>query len=107
MRVGGRSLLCLALFSGFIDRSDLKNYAQQLQATGTLFADLTFESLDSAVGEAIDLGLLAPMSADNPNLLMIQPVVPYFLKTKLAQSSAEFREVLRLGFKNHYQGLAG
>ena len=102
-----RSLLCLALFSGFINRDDLKNYAQHLQATGSEFADLTIEALESAVGEAIDLGLLAPMSADNPNLLTIQPVFPYFLKTKLAQSSAEFRSALRLGFKNHYEGLAG
>ena len=101
-----RSLLCLALFSGFIDRNDLKNYAQHLQATGSEFADLTIEALDSAVGEAIDLGLLAPMSGNNPNLLTIQPVFPYFLKTKLAQSSAEFRSALRLGFKNHYEGLA-
>ena len=102
-----RSLLCLTLFNGFIDRSNLKNYAEQLQATGTLFSNLTFESLDSAVGEAIDLGLLAPMSGDNPNLLMIQPVFPYFLKTKLAQMDGAFREALRLGFKNHYEGLAG
>jgi tetratricopeptide (TPR) repeat protein len=101
-----RSLLCLAFFSGFIDRSDLKNYAQNLQATGSLFADLTFGTLDGAVQDAIDLGLLAPMSVDNPNLLTIQPVFPYFLKTKLAQMDAEFREVLRLGFKNHYEGLA-
>jgi len=102
-----RSLLCLALFSGFTFRPTLKNYAQHLQATGSEFADLTIEALDSAVGEAIDLGLLAPMSVDNPNFLTIQPVFPYFLKTKLAQSSAGFQEALRLGFKNHYEGLAG
>ena len=100
-------MLCLALFSGFLNRSFLPQYVKQLQAAGEAFGDLTIETLDSAVGEAIDLGLLAPMSADNPNLLMIQPVFPYFLKTKLAQSSAEFRSALRLGFKNHYEGLAG
>ena len=102
-----RSLLCLALFSGFLNRSFLPQYVQQLQATGSEFADLTIEALDSAVGEAIDLGLLAPMSADNPNLLTIQPVFPYFLKTKLAQMDGSFREAFRLGFKNHYEGLAG
>ena len=101
-----RSLLCLALFSGFILRNALQNYVQQLQSTGTLFTDLTFEALDSAVGEAINWGLLTPHEMGIPDLLTIQPVFPYFLKTKLAQEEDAFREALRLGFKNHYQGLA-
>jgi tetratricopeptide (TPR) repeat protein/type II secretory pathway predicted ATPase ExeA len=102
-----RSLLCLALFSGFIDRNDLGNYVKKLQAAGDAFGDLTLEALDGAVGEAIAWGLLTPMDVDNPNLLTIQPVFPYFLKTKLVQEDGAFCEALRLGFKNHYEGLAG
>jgi tetratricopeptide (TPR) repeat protein len=102
-----RSLLCLAPFSGFIDRNDLGNYVKHLQAAGEAFGDLTLEALDGAVGEAIAWGLLTPMSVGNPNWLTIQPVFPYFLKTKLAQEDGAFCEALRLGFKNHYEGLAG
>jgi tetratricopeptide (TPR) repeat protein len=102
-----RSLLCLAPFSGFIDRNDLGNYVEQLQTAGEAFGDLTLEALDGAVGEAIAWGLLTPMDVDNPNLLTIQPVFPYFLRTKLAQEDGAFCEALRLGFKNHYEGLAG
>jgi tetratricopeptide (TPR) repeat protein len=101
-----RSLLCLAPFSGFVVRNALGNYVEQLQAAGDAFGDLTLEALDGAVGEAIAWGLLMPMSVDNPNFLTIQPVFPYFLRTKLAQEDGAFCEALRLGFKNHYEGLA-
>jgi tetratricopeptide (TPR) repeat protein len=47
------------------------------------------------------------MDGANPHLLTIQPMFPYFLKTKLAQADGAFREALQLGFKNHYEGLAG
>jgi tetratricopeptide (TPR) repeat protein len=47
------------------------------------------------------------MNADHPQLLTIQPVFPYFLKTKLNQLDGLTREALAEGFKNHYQGLAG
>ena len=99
-------LVCLAPFSGFLDRTDLPQYAQQLQRLAP-FAEYRFEQFDGAVGEAIDWGLLSPMDADNPQLLTIQPVFPYFLKTKLNQLDAATREALFEGFKTHYQGLAG
>jgi tetratricopeptide (TPR) repeat protein len=116
-----RALLCLAPFSGFIDRNDLKNYLNQLQAVGSEvplnkgdarraggspFAELTLESLETAVTEAIRWGLLTPIDAVNPHLLTIQPLFPYFLKTKLAGEDEPFREALQLGFKNHYEELA-
>jgi hypothetical protein len=101
-----RLLLCLAPFSGFIDRSDLGNYGAELQKLEP-FRDYPFEQFDAAVGEAIAWGLLAPMFEDEPRLLSIQPVFPYFLKTKLAQQDAPTREALRTGFKQHYLSLAG
>ncbi|MBD1857162.1 MULTISPECIES: tetratricopeptide repeat protein [Leptolyngbya] len=97
-------LLCLAPFSGFIDLRDLKNYAQQLQQLEP-FQDYAFEQFDAAVQEAIDWGLLAPKFEEMSQLLSIQPVFPYFLKTKLAQQDEKTREALREGFKNHYLGL--
>jgi tetratricopeptide (TPR) repeat protein len=125
-------LVCLAPLSGFIDRTDLPRYAEQLRAVdppqpplikgaqeqdsevsliegnlgGSPFKDYPFEQFDSAIQEAIDWGLLSPKNADNPHLLTIQPVFPYFLKTKLNQLNAATREALFEGFKNHYRNLA-
>jgi tetratricopeptide (TPR) repeat protein len=101
-----RVLLCLALFSGFMMRSTLTHYVKHLQAGGSGFIDLTVEALAAAVTEAITWGLLTPMAEENPHLLTIQPVFPYFLKTKLAQEDEALRDALQLGFKNYYEGLA-
>ncbi len=98
-------LVCLAPFSGFIDRSDLPRYAEQLRQLAP-FQEYRFEQFDAAIGEAIDWGLLSPIDADHPNLLTIQPVFPYFLKTKLNQLDAATHEALFEGFKNHYRGSA-
>lgn len=92
-------LLCLAPFSGFIRRDLLGIYASELQKLEA-FQDYPFEQFDEAVQEAIDWGLLAPIEV-GPGLT-IQPVFPYFLRTKLAQQDATVREALREGFKNHY-----
>ncbi len=100
-----RLLLCLAPFSGFIDRSFLPNYAKQLQQLEP-FQAYDFEAFDSAIEEAIHWGLLSPLREDLPQLLTIQPVFPYFLKTKLNELDEATREALQTGFKQHYQGLA-
>ena len=99
-------LVCLAPFSGFLVRSLLPRYAEQLRQLEP-FAEYRFEQFDGAIQEAIDWGLLSPINADNPHLLTIQPVFPYFLKTKLNQLDAATREALSEGFKNHYRSLAG
>jgi hypothetical protein len=75
-------LLCLAPFSGFIDRLDIPNYAKQLQKLEP-FKDYAFDKFEAAIQEAISWGLLSPLDDDIPQLLRIQPVFPYFLKTKL------------------------
>jgi tetratricopeptide (TPR) repeat protein len=111
-------LLCLAPFSGFIDRSDIPNYVKELQKLEP-FKDYTFEKFDTAIQEAINWGLLSALTPSEPpqpplvrgeqeeRLLTIQPVFPYFLKTKLGTLDESTREALQEGFKNHYQGLAG
>ncbi|RUR83042.1 tetratricopeptide repeat protein [Chlorogloeopsis fritschii PCC 9212] len=99
-------LLCLAPFSGFIYRSGIPNYIQQLQKLEP-FKDYPFEKFDEAIQEAINWGLLSPLHEDVPELLRIQPVFPYFLKTKLQELDELTRAALREGFKNHYLWLAG
>jgi tetratricopeptide (TPR) repeat protein len=98
-------LLCLAPFSGFIDRSDLLNYGKQLQKLEP-FKDFDFAGFDGAVQEAIDWGLLSPIDASNDSLLSIQPVFPYFLQVRLNDSTAKIQSALQDGFKNHYRRLA-
>ncbi|MFN7854474.1 MAG: tetratricopeptide repeat protein [Dolichospermum sp.] len=98
-------LICLASFSGFIFRDGIDNYINELQKLEP-FQNYQLDKLDDAIQEAINWGLLSPMDNDSP-LLTIQPVFPYFLKTKLATVDAATREALREGFKNHYLGLAG
>ncbi|MGH8002984.1 MAG: CHAT domain-containing protein, partial [Brasilonema sp.] len=98
-------LLCLAPFSGFLFRRAIPNYIERLQALEP-FKDYHFEKFDEAIQEAINWGLLSSDS-DLPDLLTIQPVFPYFLKTKLETLDEETRAALQSGFKNHYQYLAG
>ena len=99
-----RLLLCLAPFSGFIFRDYLPNYAEQLRKLEP-FQDYDFSLFDGAIQEALHWGLLEPMDEEQ-RLLTIQPVFPYFLKTKLNELDTATREALQAGFKNHYQGLA-
>ena len=98
-------LICLAPFSVFIDRRDINNYINELQKLEP-FQNYQLDKLDDAIQEAINWGLLSPMDKDSP-LLTIQPVFPYFLKTKLATVDAATCEALQEGFKNHYLVLAG
>ncbi|AFZ23169.1 Tfp pilus assembly protein PilF [Cylindrospermum stagnale PCC 7417] len=109
-------LLCLAPFSGFIDRRDILNYVKKLQELEP-FKTYQFNKFDDAIQEAINWGLLSPIDlfpSPSPTqgggqespLLRIQPVFPYFLKSKLVTVDAATRKALQEGFKNHYLGLA-
>ncbi len=97
-------LICLATFSGFIFRDAIPNYIEELKKLEP-FKKYQFDKFDDAIQEAINWGLLSPMDNDSP-LLTIQPVFPYFLKTKLATVDNATCEALQEGFKNHYLGLA-
>ncbi len=100
-----RLLICLAPFTGFIYRDGISKYAEQLQKLEP-FQDYDFANFDAAIQEAINWGLLEGMD-EATRLLTIQPIFPYFLKTKLASLDEATRKALQEGFKNHYQGLAG
>ncbi|WP_430013884.1 tetratricopeptide repeat protein [Microcystis ichthyoblabe FBCC-A1114] len=99
-------LLCLAPFSGFIHRGVIPIYSQQLQQLEPL-QGYQFDQFDEAIEEAIHWGLLSPMSEELPSLLTIQPIFPYFLKTKLKELAPETQAAIWEGFKNHYRDLAG
>ncbi len=99
-------LLCLAPFSGFIFRGVIPMYSQKLQQLEPL-QGYQFDQFDAAIEEAIHWGLLSPMSEEMPSLLTIQPIFPYFLKTKLKELAPETQAAIWEGFKNHYRDLAG
>ncbi|MEO1148536.1 MAG: tetratricopeptide repeat protein, partial [Cyanobacteria bacterium J06638_22] len=99
-------LVCLAPFNSFIDRAGLESYGNRLKQLEP-FKDYDFGRFDDAVQEAIQWGLLSPMSPETPRLLTIQPIFPYFLRTKLNDLDVATRDALYDGFKAHYQGLAG
>ncbi|MBE9208472.1 tetratricopeptide repeat protein [Nostoc sp. LEGE 06077] len=96
-------LLCLAEFSKFICTPGIPPYIEQLQSFEAL-KDYPFDKFSDAIQEAVNWGLLSPM--DESLGLNIQPVFPYFLKTKLDTLDEATRIALREGFKNHYQDLA-
>ncbi len=98
-------LLCLAPFRKFIDRGDIPNYVKQLEKQEP-FQNYELDQLATAIDEATNWGLLSPIDPDYPQLLTIQPVLPYFLQTKLNQTDTATREALREAFNQHYQGLA-
>ncbi|BBD61437.1 hypothetical protein NIES2109_42650 [Nostoc sp. HK-01] len=99
-----KMLLCLAQFSKFIVITGIPEYIKQLQNFESL-KDYPFDKFSDAIQEAINWGLLSPMD-EELGLLTIQPVFPYFLKTKLETLDEATRVALREGFKNYYQGLA-
>ncbi|GJD22722.1 hypothetical protein RIVM261_076780 [Rivularia sp. IAM M-261] len=101
-------LLCLAPFSGFIWRDGIPNYVQELQKSEA-FRDYNFDKFDEAIQEAINWGLLSDLSptrTGEEKLLQIQPIFPFFLKAKLAETEPNTREALQESFKNHCISLA-
>jgi tetratricopeptide (TPR) repeat protein len=64
------------------------------------------DRLAGAVQEAIAWGLLSPISPEVPNLLSIQPTLPFFLRSKLAGWDEAARVGLREAFKRHYLQIA-
>jgi tetratricopeptide (TPR) repeat protein len=106
-------LLCLAPFSGFIWRDGIPLYAEELKKLEP-FKNYDFAGFDDAIQEAINWGLLSPIASNsgeaidtsNESLLSIQPILPYFLKVLLNESTVEIQSALQEGFKKHYFSIA-
>jgi tetratricopeptide (TPR) repeat protein len=98
-------LISLAPFTSFIDRQFIPLYVAKLQEQEAL-QSFDLSNLDDALQEAIQWGLLSPISTETENLLTIQPVFPYFLKTKLDATDSPTRLAIERAFREHYRALA-
>jgi tetratricopeptide (TPR) repeat protein len=96
-----RLLLCLFPFTGVIWTDQLENYSRHLV---TLSPPLPLSRLPELLRTAQEWGLLTPHEL--PGYLRIQPVLPYFLKTQLAQEPVELKEAIETAFRLHYADLA-
>ncbi len=99
-------LLCLAPFVGVIYVPLLEQYSAQLQGQPAL-ADLPFAQWGAVLQEAQHWGLLAP----HPQIgeyLIIQPTLPYFLRSRLlAPEHAERKQAIETAFVEYYRGFGG
>jgi hypothetical protein len=99
-------LRCFAPFSAVINERCLPPYIEQLRQHAEL-TRLPFERLPEVLGIAAAGGLLAPDSA-LPGFLRVQPVLPYFLRGRLAESEAEpARAAIEAAYCASYAGYAG
>ncbi len=97
-----RLLLCLAPFTGVINRKWLPQYSAQLQQQPAL-GDLPFERWEEVVDEAINWGLLVP-DGQLDGYLRVQPILPYFLRTRL-QEEADLLQSVEMSFYQHYNNI--
>ncbi|MBM4467629.1 MAG: CHAT domain-containing protein, partial [Chloroflexi bacterium] len=96
-------LTCLAPFTSVIYAGALEQYTEQLRQQPAL-AGLPFQRWAEVLQEAANWGLLSPHEA--PGYLRLQPILPYFLRSRL-QGQAELRQAVETAFRKHYDGLGG
>ena len=97
-------LLCLAPFNAVIYQGAIAQYTEQLQQQPAL-AHLPFERWPEVIQEAQNWGLLSP-DPEIPSYLHLQPVLPYFLRTRLnAPEQSTVKEAIETAFRQHYSGL--
>jgi tetratricopeptide (TPR) repeat protein len=97
-------LLCLAPFTSVIWLDMLDDYTEQLRQQPAL-ASLPFERWPEVIQEAQNWGLLSPDSAI-PSFLRLQPIFPYFLRSRLQEpAQAEVKQAVERAFREYYQQL--
>src|SRR5216683_6697870 len=97
-------LLCLAPFTSVIWLNPLDNYTEQLRQQPALAA-LPFERWPDVLREAQNWGLLSPDPAA-PGFLHLQPIFPYFLRSRLQEpAQAERKQAVEMAFREYYQQL--
>jgi tetratricopeptide (TPR) repeat protein len=95
----------LAPFSGVVNFQWLKQYTEQLQIQ-TALAALPFDLWGDLMTEAMRWGLLSPHPELGGQYLVIQPVLPYFLRERLnAPGREELRQAVETAFYAHYKGI--
>ena len=94
-------LACLAPFTGVFNKGWLKTYTERLKAQPAL-KSVPFDRWPEVFAEAADWGLISP-DPHRPQLLRLQPVFPYFLKTRLNEPArAAERAAIETAFRELY-----
>jgi hypothetical protein len=100
-------LLCLAPFTGVVNTGWLEQYTGRLKAQPAL-AELPYERWPAVLLEAINWGLLQHEQLVEMDYLRLQPIFPYFLKTRLndtAQTAS--KQAIEAAFREHYNVVGG
>ena len=98
-------LLCLAPFSGVFNAGFVKQYSEALKQEPEL-KHLAHERWPEVLQEAMNWGLLS--GEDGSPMLRLQPVFPYFLRTRLADPArAAQKAAIERAFRAHYDGMGG
>jgi len=98
-------LICLAPFTSVFNTMFQDEYTEALRAQPDL-ASLAYDKLSDILAEAESMGLVSP-DADNPTILRLQPIFPYFLRARLSSSAPLKRKVaVETAFRDHYTSLA-
>jgi tetratricopeptide (TPR) repeat protein len=99
-------LACLAPFTSVIWQDMLKDYTDILKQQPTL-KDLPFEHWPEVIQQATNWGLLHP-DAQVPQFLRMQPILPYFLRARLATPEHQTtRTAIETAFREYYTSLSG
>jgi len=103
-------LLTLAPFKGVVNKDLLGIYSERLLARPAL-AGLPCDKWDEVLKEAEKMGLLKPHEDERLadfGYLSLQPVFPFFLKSRLTDpAQAERKEAIETAFREHYEGIGG
>ena len=96
------TLLFFAPFKGFIFTLYLNFYKDTLSKTN-LFKNCDFSIFGEVIKEAKAWGLLTCVDPNYPSeLVAVQPLLPYFLQTKLKKADRIFTESLLKAYVNYY-----
>ncbi len=96
-------LSCLAPFTGVFNTLGLKDYTEKLKQQPPL-ARLPYDRWDTILKEAQNWGLVNPQQ-DISALLHLQPIFPYFLRTRL-QDQPEVRGAIETAYREYYSEYA-
>ena len=99
-------LACLAPFTSVLFLNALEQYTAQLQQQPVL-ADLPFERWEAVLQEAANWGLLSPHPQAR-GYLRLQPILPYFLRARLAApAQAQRKAAVETAFRQLYDQFGG